>query len=382
MQAGGQHLLQLCDALFFLPASSCATAAASWDSAALGRLTQLLEQQPALLQQLLVEGAVAGETAPTGAQQVLAEALFGSGDGHLPPLANGQAVHQPAGEPLQPGQQPREQPQQSQQQPSQQQQPQQPSQQPSGFDSLLAPQLQQPSQVQEQQASQLLFMSQADDNTGLAAAAGPLRPGGSQDEEAAEAGLTLGVQASQPDLMQQEALLGEQQLQRELLERRQQQHERRQQQREEEQRRQDQQSLAADRWRQQQELELPPQQREQQQDRRRQLRLAGASEATYHLVWRLLGTLAALPVARPLDGMACSTCKTTHMHVSHHCCCYYPPSFLQAGCLAACFSSCSRRSPRGGAPPNSSRRPAAAELGPCCACRHRWRRCGSQLQET
>jgi hypothetical protein len=86
------------------------------------------------------------------------------------------------------------------------------------------------------------------------------------------------------------------------------------------------------------------------------------------LVWRLLGELAALLVAQPLDGMACNALQYMHVPLNH--CCSYPPSFLQAGCLAAC---CSRRSPRGGAPPSSSRRPAAAGRGPCCVCRRRWR---------
>lgn len=100
----------------------------------------------------------------------------------------------------------------------------------------------------------------------------------------------VGTEASQPDPLQQEAVAAEQQLRREVLELRQRQQERRQQQREEracaeQQQRQREEQVAA-----QAAAAAAQRQRERlADDPQRERRLAAASEATFHCVWRTLG---------------------------------------------------------------------------------------------
>lgn len=294
-----RRLLQLCDELYYMPLpGSTAGTGSDPGRAALARLRGVLEQQRGLGLSGCTGQLQAGGAVPpaSGAGHELALQQPGSG---LEPQNAGSlawqvgsraAGHQQAQAPW----------------------PTQPTQQPSPFGSVLSqPTL--PSQLGP------LPMSQADDNmpdaaaaaaaaaeraedaagaAGIAAEAFPAsqqgEAGGSQVAEPGDllGGLPLliGTEASQPDPLQQEAAAAEQLLQRELLDLRQRQQERRQQLREEReraehQRRQREEQVAA-------QAAAAAEQRQAEQpadDVHREWRLAAASEATFHCVWRLLG---------------------------------------------------------------------------------------------
>ncbi|KAL4442112.1 hypothetical protein ABPG77_011373 [Micractinium sp. CCAP 211/92] len=297
-----RRLLQLCDELYYMPhPDSTAGMGSDPSRAALARLRGMLEQQRGLglagsTGQLQAGGAVS-PASNAGHELALQQPGSGLEQQNAGCLA-GQVGSRAAGH-------------QQAQAPS----PLQPSQQPSPFGSVLSqPTL--PNQLGP------LPMSQADDNmpdaAAAAAAAAAARAedaadaagiagmaftasqqgeaGGSQGAEPGDllGGLPLliGTEASQPDPLQQEAAAAEQLLQRELLDLRQRQQERRQQLREEreraeQQRRQREEQVAA-------QAAASAEQRQAEQpadDVHRDWRLAAASEATFHCVWRLLGEL-------------------------------------------------------------------------------------------
>lgn len=293
-----RRVLQLCDALFLQPPTS-----SGWDAAALAHLQARLQQHLPLSGSgeqrggaalAAVEEALAAEAAAMRADGVSGRGAEQQQEEQQPEEQQRGAAPRQLGSPAQrhqagPGQgllriqsspvQPQG---QAAQQAGEEDQGRQQAQEPSAWDLLLSQAGSQPSPA--------LFMSQAGDNM---ASPGP----GRQQQQGAGAGgaspqpddaLRIGTEASQPDPLAQAGLQVQQEVQRELLERRQQAQERQRQQRERDERRRQAQAEGELRQQARQAAEPAPQ-AAAAQERARGRRLVATTDATFRLMWRLLG---------------------------------------------------------------------------------------------